>query len=120
MSFLNYIKTTVDTRDVFVCEQVKNNHYFPGFLFQSQIEITCGLVLFLFNSILKQRTFFLVVDDESKVVLIYFCFFRNMKKKVEMVKNTVLEWRRCMEDLFECVVKLIPKMLLDVTSELLF
>lgn len=64
--FLNCIKTKVNTREKFLCQQAKNNQYFPGFLFQIQMEITYGLFWFVlfwcFNSILhvifKQKTLF--------------------------------------------------------------
>lgn len=50
--FLSCIKTTVTTRESFLCQQAENNQYF-------QMAITCGLVcFFLLCVISKQKTFF--------------------------------------------------------------
>lgn len=43
MFFLSFIKATVNKREKLLCQQAKNNHTFPEFLFQIQMKITCAL-----------------------------------------------------------------------------
>lgn len=125
--FLSCIKTTVNRREKFLCQQAKNNQYFPGFFISNSNGNHLWFVLdcFFFGVLipfcvwfLSKRSFFSGWWWKQSCSI--FVVQETWKRKLKWWKTKSFGGRRCMEDLFECMVKSFLKMLLDVISALFF